>query len=94
MDMTTRALMLYSLSFLLCGFNLFGSNMFTALNNGIISAVISFVRTLLCQVVAVWVLPMFWGVDGIWLSITAAELAALIVTVACFIIFRKKYHYA
>ena len=94
LEMTARGMAIYSLTFLLCGFNMFGSNMFTALNNGIISAVISFVRTLLCQVVAVWVLPMFWGVDGIWLSITAAELAALIVTVACFIIFRKKYHYA
>ena len=94
MDLTIRALILYSISFLLCGFNIFGSNMFTALNNGIVSAVISFVRTLLCQVAAVLLLPIFWGVDGIWLAITAAELAALIVTVACFIIFRKKYHYA
>ncbi len=94
MDLTTRALILYSISFLLCGFNIFGSNMFTALNNGIVSAVISFVRTLLCQVAAVLLLPIFWGVDGIWLAITAAELAALIVTVVCFIIFRKKYHYA
>lgn len=94
MDLTTRALILYSISFLLCGFNIFGSNMFTALNNGIVSAVISFVRTLLCQVAAVLLLPIFWGVDGIWLAITAAELAALIVTVVCFVIFRKKYHYA
>ena len=94
MELTTRALALYSLSFLLCGFNIFGSNMFTALNNGFISAVISFVRTLLCQVAAVLLLPRLWGVDGIWLAITAAELVALIVTVVCFVIFRKKYHYA
>ena len=94
MDMTTRGMVLYSLSFLLCGFNLFGSNMFTALNNGLISAIISFVRTLLCQVAALLILPEIWGLDGIWLAITAAELAALIVTVVCFILFRKKYHYA
>ncbi len=94
LDMTARGLTLYALSFLLCGFNIFGSNMFTALNNGLVSAIISFVRTLLCQVAAVLILPIFWGVDGIWLAITAAELAALIVTVVCFILFRKKYHYA
>lgn len=94
MDMTTRGLILYSLSFLLCGFNLFGSNMFTALNNGLVSAIISFVRTLLCQVAAVLLLPELWGLDGIWLAVTAAELAALIVTVVCFILFRKRYHYA
>lgn len=94
MDMTTRGMVLYSISFLLCGINLFGSNMFTALNNGLVSAIISFVRTLLCQVAAVLILPELWGVDGIWLAITAAELAALIVTVVCFILFRKKYHYA
>lgn len=94
MDMTTRGMVLYSISFLLCGFNLFGSNMFTALNNGLVSAIISFVRTLLCQVAALLILPELWGLDGIWLAITAAELAALVVTVACFILFRKKYHYA
>ncbi len=93
-DMTVRGFSIYSLSFLLCGFNIFGSSMFTALNNGLISAVISFVRTLLCQIVAVMLLPLIWGLDGIWLSIVAAELAALILTVCCFILFRKKYHYA
>ncbi len=94
MDMTVRGFALYSVSFLLCGFNLFGSNMFTALNNGLISALISFARTLFCQIAAVLILPVFWGLDGIWLAITAAELVALLVTVACFIIFRKRYHYA
>lgn len=93
-DMTTRGLMLYSLSFLLCGINLFGSNMFTALNNGLISALISFARTLVCQIAAVMILPIFWELDGIWLAITAAELVAFVITVICFILFRKKYHYA
>lgn len=92
--MTVRGFSIYSLSFLLCGFNIFGSSMFTALNNGLISAVISFVRTLVCQIAAVMLLPLIWGLDGIWLSIVAAELAALILTVCCFILFRKKYHYA
>ena len=93
-DMTTRGLMLYSLSFLLCGINLFGSNMFTAFNNGLISALISFARTLVCQIAAVMILPIFWELDGIWLAITAAELVAFVITVICFILFRKKYHYA
>ncbi len=94
MDMTVRGFVIYSLSFLLCGFNIFGSSMFTALNNGLISALISFLRTLLCQVAAVLVLPLLMGLDGIWLSIVAAELIALILTVICFAIFRKRYHYA
>lgn len=93
-EMTVRGFVIYSISFLLCGFNIFGSSMFTALNNGLISAVISFVRTLICQIAAVMLLPLIWGLDGIWLSIVAAELAALILTVLCFMIFRKKYHYA
>ncbi len=94
MDMTTRGFIIYSLSFLLCGFSIFGSSMFTALNNGLISAAISFLRTLVFQVAAVLLLPMLFGLDGIWLSIVAAELAALLLTVICFIAFRKRYHYA
>lgn len=93
-EMTVRGFTIYAFSFLLSGFNIFGSSMFTALNNGLISAVISFVRTLLCQISAVLILPLFWGVDGIWFSIIAAELAALLLTVFCLIKFRKKYHYA
>ncbi len=92
--MTTRGFIIYSLSFLLCGFNIFGSSMFTALNNGLISAAISFVRTLICQIAAVLLLPVVLGLDGIWLSIVAAELAALLLTVICFVAFRKRYHYA
>lgn len=94
LDMTTRGLMIYSLSFLMCGFNVFGSSMFTALNNGLVSAVISFLRTLVCQIAAVMLLPLVFRLDGIWLAIVAAELAALLLTVFCFIKFRKRYHYA
>ena len=93
MDMTIRGFRIYSLSFLLSGFNLFGSSLFTALNNGLISAVISFVRTLICQIAAVLILPLLFGLDGIWFSIVAAELVALILTI-CFVIkYRSRYHY-
>lgn len=94
LEMTVRGLMIYSLSFLLSGFNMFGSSMFTAFNNGLISALISFVRTLVCQVAAVMLLPLVWELDGIWASIVAAELGALVLTVICFIKFRKRYYYA
>lgn len=92
--MTIRAFMIYSLSFLLCGFNIFGSSMFTALNNGLISAVISFLRTLVFQIAAVVLLPMIWELDGIWLSVVVAELVALILTGCFFFAYRKRYHYA
>ncbi len=93
MDMTVRGFLIYSLSFLLCGFNIFGSSMFTALNNGLISAVISFVRTLICQTAAVMILPLFFELDGIWVSVVAAELAALVLTVLCMVKYRNRYHY-
>ena len=94
MDMTVRGFMIYSLSFLLSGFNIFGSSMFTALNNGLVSAAISFVRTLVCQIAAVLILPLIWGLDGIWWSVVAAELAALLLTTVFFLALRKRYHYA
>lgn len=92
--LTRRALCLYSLSFLVMGFNIFGSAFFTALGNGVVSAAISFLRTLLFQVAAVLVLPLFLGIDGIWLAIVAAELLALMVTAVFFIMKRDYYHYA
>ncbi len=93
-DMTIRGFRIYTLSYLLCGFNIFGSSFFTALNNGLISALISFLRTLVFQIVAVMVLPLIFGLDGIWWSIVAAELVALMLTAACLVAFRKRYHYA
>ena len=92
-EMTVRGFIIYSLSFLVCGFNIFGSSMFTALNNGLVSAVISFLRTLVCQCAAVLILPIFFALDGIWWSIVAAELAALILTLCCFFKFKNRYHY-
>lgn len=93
MAMTVRGFRIYSLSFLLCGFNIFGSSLFTALNNGLVSAAISFVRTLICQIAAVLLLPLLLGLDGIWLAIVAAELAALALTISCFLKFKDRYHY-
>ena len=92
-EMTVRGFWIYSLSFLLCGFNIFGSSLFTALNNGLISAVISFVRTLVCQIAAVMLLPMVLGLDGIWWAIVISEGIALMLTVFCFVKFRDRYHY-
>lgn len=94
MEITKHGFILYSTSFLVMGFNIFGSAFFTALGDGVRSAAISFLRTLLFQIVAVLILPIFLDIDGIWLSITAAELFAILVT-ACFLIRnRQKYHYA
>ena len=93
LKMTIRAFMIYSLSYLLCGFNIFGSSLFTALNNGLISALISFVRTLVCQTGAVMLLPLVFDLDGIWLAIVAAELSALILTAIFTVKYRKRYHY-
>ena len=93
MEMTVRGFAIYAISFLLCGFNIYGSSLFTALNNGLISAVISFVRTLICQVAALILLPMIWELDGIWLAIVAAELIALFLTAFFVIKYRKRYGY-
>lgn len=83
----------YMLAFLFMGINIFGSALFTALNNGIISAAISFLRTLVFETSCVLLLPLWLGADGIWLSIVIAEILAVIVT-GYFIFSRKKfYHY-
>lgn len=94
LEMTVRGFAIYALSYLLSGFNIFGSSMFTAFNNGLISALISFARTLVCQIAAVMILPLFFGLDGIWFSIVVAEFVALLLTFFCFLKFRKRYHYA
>lgn len=93
MALTLRGFMIYSFSFLFAGVAIFGSSFFTALNNGLISALISFLRTLLFQVGAVLIFPLLWGIDGIWLSIVAAEVMAAVVTALFLIGERKKYHY-
>lgn len=92
-DMTERAFAIYSFSFLFTGIGIFGSAFFTALNNGLVSAVISFLRTFLLQVAAVLLLPWLLGIDGIWCSVIVAELLAAAVTIAFLAANRKKYGY-
>ncbi len=91
--LTIRAFSIFAFSFLFSGFAIFGSSFFTALNNGLVSAAISFLRTLVFQAAAVLVFPLVWEVDGIWLSIVAAEALAAAVTAAFLWGLRKKYQY-
>ncbi|MBQ6380527.1 MAG: MATE family efflux transporter [Clostridia bacterium] len=91
--LSQRAYRIFSISLLCCGFNIFGSAFFTALNNGKVSAAISFSRTLVFQLIAIFTLPLLWGVDGVWFANDVAELAALAVTVTFFLTQRKKYKY-
>lgn len=91
--LTSHALRLFSFSFLLAGFNIFASSFFTALNNGAISAAISFLRTLLFQTAAVLILPLVFDVDGIWLAVTVAEVFAFLLSAGFLFAKRGKYHY-
>lgn len=91
--LTLRGFVIYSFSFLFAGLAVFGSAFFTALNDGLISALISFLRTLVFQVAAVLILPALWGIDGIWISIVAAELMAAAVTALFLIGKKRKYQY-
>ena len=92
-EMTVRGFSIYAFSFLFSGASIFGSSFFTALNDGVVSALISFLRTLVFQVLAVLVFPLLWNLDGIWLSIVGAEAMALIVTLLFLLGKQKKYHY-
>lgn len=93
LELTTHAFRLFGLSFLIMGFNVYGSSFFTALGDGLVSALISFLRTLVFQLAAVLILPEILGIDGVWLAVTAAELGALVVTVYMFLTKDKIYHY-
>ena len=93
LSLTRRGFMICASMFLVLGFNIFGSAFFTALNNGLISAILSFIRTLLLQIVCVLTLPLLWGVDGIWSANVFAELIAVFVTFTFILLFRKKYGY-
>ena len=94
LKLTINAIRIYLLSYILSWFNIFASSFFTALNNGFVSALISFLRTLLFQVIMILVLPSIWGINGIWFSVVIAEIFALIVSLVCIIVNRKKYEYA
>ena len=91
LEMTLRGFFLYSFCFLFAGFAIFGSSFFTALNNGLISAVISFLRTVVFEISFVLIFPLFWELDGIWLSVVAAELLAALIGVFFVILKRKTY---
>lgn len=92
-ELTRHAFRLFAYSFLLAGFNIFTSSFFTALNNGAVSAAISFMRTLIFQTSSVLILPIFLGVDGIWWAITVAEIFAFILSLIFLFAKRKKYNY-
>lgn len=92
-DLTAYATRVYMLSFLICGFNMFCSAWFTSLNNGIISAIGAFVRTLVFEFACVFILPMLFGIEGIWVAVNVAELLSLFLTISLIIGFRKRYGY-
>ncbi len=91
--MTRRGFLICAPIFLIMGFNIFGSSFFTALNNGLVSAIISFMRTLFFQVLCILVLPLIWKLDGVWAANVFAEILALAVTFSLFMAFRRKYGY-
>lgn len=93
MELTVSGFRIYSLAFIFMGFAIFASAFFTALNDGVTSAVISFLRTLVFQVASVLLLPIIWGIDGIWYSIVVAELMAVVFSVIFLIAKRNKYRY-
>lgn len=93
-SMTQNGFRIYCIAYLINGFNIYGSSFFTALNNGLISAAISFLRTLVFQLAAVLLLPLLLGINGIWSAVAVAELLTLGLTVTFFVRKRKKYHYA
>lgn len=92
--LTLRALRIYSLSFLLCGVNIYTSSLFTALNNGIVSAIVSFSRTLVFESGAVLLIPLVLGIDGIWWAVSFAEGAALVMSIAFVVRYRHRYNLA
>ena len=93
LTITSHAFRVYAISFIIMGFNVYGSSFFTALGDGVTSALISFLRTLVFQIIFVLALPAILGIDGVWLAVTAAELSSLFVTVYMFITKDKKFHY-
>lgn len=92
-EITKRAFVLYSFSYIFAGLNTIASAFFTALNNGFVSALISFSRTFVFNIVFVFLLPMFFSLDGIWLCCACAEICTLIISLICVIMNKKKYGY-
>ena len=92
-NLSKLGLRIYSVAFLFCGISSFSSSYFTALNNGTVSAIISISRTLLFQILFIFVLPLIFGVIGIWWAIVAGEIACTIISVTFLLALRKKYGY-
>lgn len=93
-EITKHAVFISAVAFIFVGFNIFASGFFTALNNGLVSAVVALLRTVVFQVATVLILPEIFGIDGIWWSMVAAEILSFLVAMGCLVKFRKKYHYA
>ena len=93
MALTVSGFRIFALSFLFMGFAIFSSGFFTALNDGLTSALISFLRTLVFQVAAVVLLPLIWGIDGVWISIVVAEVMAVMLGIVFLILKQKKFQY-
>lgn len=91
--LTARAIRIYMISFMICGLNMFVSAFFTALNNGLVSAVAAFTRTLIFELGSIFILPVFLGLDGVWLAVDAADVLALIMSVILLAVFRRRYGY-
>lgn len=93
LDLTLRGFQIFSYSFLFAGLAIYGSSFFTALNNGPVSAIIAFLRTLVFQVAAVIIFPLLWQTDGIWLSVVVAEFMAAVLVAFFMVLLRKRYRY-
>ena len=93
LELTCRGFFFFSFAFLFMGMAIYGSSFFTALNDGLTSALISFLRTMVFQVAAVLLLPLIWDIDGVWISIVVAEVMAVVMTVLFLLLKRKKYQY-
>ena len=93
LEFTVNAYQIYAFAFLIMGIPIYASALFTSLGNGIVSAIIAFLRTLVFECGAVLLLPLVLGIDGIWLSVTVGELAAAILSICFMVAFRKRYGY-
>lgn len=92
-EMTLNGFRIYAVSYLFSGLAIMGSSFFTALNNGLVSAILSFLRTIVFQIACVFLFPVFFGLDGIWISVVAAEFLSALIAVIVIFGLRKKYNY-
>ena len=94
MLLTTKALRMYAISYFFAGINIFGANLFAALNDGLTAGVLSGLRIFVFQLIAIFVLPLFLGSNGIWLAMFAAECCVLVITIIVLVNGKKRYQYA